>query len=71
MTQNATENKDENVIEVPKGYTDPILEHAHQAVKGENVVSCRLDLREPQKQIGQKAACGGCGTVFSVVEAKE
>lgn len=62
--------KEENVVIVPRDYPDSILEHAHQVVKGENVVTCRLDLREPRKQIGQKAACPGCGTIFDVVEEK-
>lgn len=62
-----TEKKEENVVTVPKGYDDAILEHAHQAVKGENVVTCRLDILEPHKRVGQHVACPGCGTVFSVV----
>lgn len=62
-------NGSENVIEMPKGYEEVILEHAHQVVKGENVVTCRLDIREPQKQVGQKVGCPGCGTIFSLVEA--
>lgn len=59
-----------NEIEMPKDYAESILEHAHQVVVGENVKTCRLDIREPQKKIGTKVACDGCGTLFSLVEAK-
>jgi len=62
---------DKNVIEVPKGYEDPILEHPHTVQKGENIVTCRIDVREPRKMINQKVACKDCATVFTVVEAKE
>jgi len=60
----------EPVVEVPKEYPEPIYEVPHQVVKGESVVTCRLDLRDPLKQIGQKAGCPGCGTIFSVVEGQ-
>jgi hypothetical protein len=60
------ETKTDNVILVPKDYTDGILEHPHQAVKGEAVVTCNLAVKDPQKLIGQKQACGGCGTVFDI-----
>lgn len=65
----AEEKKDENVIEMPKDYPESILEHAHQAVKGENVVTCRLDILEPQKKVGQDVGCPGCGQVFRLVLA--
>jgi hypothetical protein len=65
-----TEKKDETVIEIPKGYEDAIFQYAHQAVKGENVVTCRLDIREPLKKLDTKVACEGCGGVFTLVESK-
>jgi hypothetical protein len=59
---------DDKTITMPKGYEDGILEHAHQVVRGENVVTCRLDIREPQKQIGKDVVCPHCTTVFHLIE---
>lgn len=58
------------VVEVPRDYPEMILEVPHEVVKGENVVTCRLDIREPLKQVDQNVGCNGCGTVFGVVLAK-
>jgi hypothetical protein len=58
------------VVEVPRDYPEPILEVPHEVVKGENVVTCRLDIREPLKQVDQNVGCAGCGTIFGVVLAK-
>lgn len=66
----ANDEKKEEVIEVPKDYDQPILEFPHTVQKGESIVTCRLDLVEPLKQVGQKAGCPGCGNAFPVVLAK-
>lgn len=58
------------VVEVPKDFPETILEIPHEVIKGESVVTCRLDLHDPLKQVGQKAGCSGCGTIFDVVLAK-
>lgn len=68
MADTAEVKKDENKIEIPKGYEDSIFQYAHQAVKGENVVTCRLDIVEPLKKLNTKIGCEGCGTVFTLVE---
>lgn len=64
------EKTDEKTIEVDKDYAEPILSHNHTVQKGESIVTCRIDIQEPVKKIGQKAPCPGCGMVFDVVEAK-
>lgn len=58
--------EDERTVWVPKGYDDPMLEHPHFAQKGENVVSCRLDVKDPVKKIGKQVLCVGCGQMFDV-----
>lgn len=58
------EKQDDKTIVMPKGYEDGLLEHAHQVVRGENVVTCRLDIREPQKKVGTDVVCPNCTTVF-------
>ncbi|HKZ92800.1 MAG TPA: hypothetical protein VJZ50_11730 [Candidatus Limnocylindrales bacterium] len=63
----ATEKQE--VIEVPKGYNDGILEHQHWAVRGENTTTCKTVVMDPQKKVGQRHTCTDCGQGWQVVAA--
>lgn len=61
------ETKNEEVIEIPRGHNDPIIEHPHMIVRGENVLSCNMAIQDIPKAIeAKKATCPKCGTVFAV-----
>jgi hypothetical protein len=63
--------EEKKVIEVPKDYADAVLEFPHTVQKGEAIVTCRVDVHEPLKKIGQKVPCSGCGSLFDVVAAQD
>ena len=63
--------EEKRIIEVPKNYSDPVLEFPHTVQKGEAIVTCRVDVHEPLKKIGEKVYCSGCGYHFDVVAAKD
>jgi hypothetical protein len=64
------DEKDESTIVMPKGYEDGVLQHPHYSTRSEAVVSCRVDVLEPQKKVGTKVVCDKCGKTFDLVEAK-
>lgn len=65
--QVAEEKKDDNIIEVPADFAETMIERTHMVVRNEAVVTCRLDLMEPQKYVGKDVACPKCGEVFHVI----